>query len=242
MIHRKLFKGFLGLGLAALFFFIPLLVSAQSIQGIYLPLVKIAGTAPQPTPHPDGVYILDNSTTFIDPGGEQHFVGEVFNNTDELLQLVEITVNLYDAQDQLLTTGAAYTPMFTLPARARTCFDVALVPPAGTVRYAFAAPAYFTGGAAIPPMSLLNSAWAYDPASGGYGLSGQVRSDYSGTAKFVQSIGTLTNAQRQVLGCGFAFVDSTDLASGQISPFEITFSGRDYADVTGYRLQVDGNP
>jgi hypothetical protein len=258
MIHRKTFKIIAGLALLVLaqallaqarlpeLYSFTLPVSAQTGQDMYLPLVNSTGPTPpptpMPTPYPDGVYILDNATAFVDADGRQHFVGEVFNNTDEHLQTVQVTVNLYDEHDLLITSGTAYTPMFTLPARARTCFNVAVYNPGGTGRAAFADPAYWAGSPALPPLRVLNNSGMYDPATGAYVVSGLVRSEYSATARYVLVTGTLYDAHSQVIGCDFAFVDSTDLAPGQTSPFEITFSGWDYAAASGYHLQVDGNP
>ena len=45
-----------------------------------------------------------------------------------------------------------------------------------------------------------------------------------------------------VVGCRNSYVDGTYLDPGQAASFDLTFSGRDYADAQSYGLQADGNP
>ncbi len=84
----------------------------------------------------------------------------------------------------------------------------------------------------------------YDPNNGSYRILGFVRNDNDIQIQSVQPIVTLYDAAGIVIGCSYAYVNSTHLDPGQSSSFELTFSGyyRDYVDVVSYRIQVDGYP
>jgi hypothetical protein len=206
---------------------------------VHLPLVVCSRSS---TPPPAEVYILDNDFHYVDNIDYLHIVGDVQNGTDDDLQFVEITVNIFDSGGQLLATDFTYTPLGNLPAGEKTCFDISLEEPTNWDHYEFEALTYWTTGRPLPNLSLLNDSGAYDEALGWYELTGQVRNDHGSRVEDIMPVGTLYNATGQVIGCEFTYIDSTHLGPDQESAFEITFSGRDYSDVTSYRIQVDGEP
>ncbi len=231
-------------------------VSAASIYKTYLPIVIRAPSSPTPTqepptptptqeptqPPPTGVQILPNHSYYVDSIDYLNVVGEIMNNTDDNLRYVKITANFFSASGQLLDTDFTYTWMDTLPARDKTCFDVSVPVPSGWSYFQFEAPTYWTDGQPLPILTVINDSGSYDPTFGWYEIIGQVRNDNGSRVEYVSPVGTIYNASGKVIGCDFTYVSSTDLNPGQISSFEMTFVGRDYTDVTSYRLQVDGNP
>jgi hypothetical protein len=233
-------------------------VSAASIYSTYLPIVIRAPSTPTPTqeptqppptptqeptqPPPTGVQILPNHSYYVDSIDYLNVVGEIMNNTDDNLRYVKITANFFSASGHLLDTDFTYTWMDTLPARDKTCFDVSVPVPSGWSYYQFEAPTYWTDGQPLPILTVINDSGSYDPTFGWYEIIGQVRNDNGSRVEYVSPIGTIYNASGKVIGCDFTYVNSTDLNPGQISSFEMTFVGRDYADVISYRLQVDGDP
>jgi hypothetical protein len=171
-----------------------------------------------------------------------HVVGEVLNNTDDNLRFVKISANFFNSSGQLLDTDYTYVYLDNLPAREKTCFHLLLSLPVGWSYYEFEAPTYYTDGQPLPNLTVLNDSASYDPTYGWYTIIGQVRNDNGTVVDFVSPVGTVYNAAGIVLGCDFTYVNSTDLNPGQTSAFNMLFTGRDYGDVTTYRLQVDGNP
>lgn len=199
----------------------------------YLPLV-----VRQPPP---GVRVLNNHFAYVDTIDYLHIVGEVQNNTANHLRFVKITANIFNSNGQLLDTDFTYTYLDNLPAGDKTCFHILLEEPAGWSYYEFEAPTYWTDGEPLPNLAIFNDSGSYNSTFGWYEIIGQVRNDHGTRVEYVSPVGTVYNASG-VVGCDFTYVNSTHLDPGRTSSFEMTFSGRDYANVTSYRLQVDGNP
>ncbi len=209
-------------------------VLPQPPQYVYLPLVT-----KEPPP---GVYILNNHSDYVDSIGYLHIAGEVQNNTANHLRFVKITANIFNGDGQLLNTDFTYIHLGNLPAGDRTCFHILLEEPASWSYYEFEAPTYWTDGEPLPNLVVFNDSGSYNSTFGWYEIIGQVRNDHGTRVEYVSPVGTVYNASGIVLGCDFTYVNSSHLEPGQTSSFKMTFSGRDYANVTSYRLQVDGNP
>jgi len=170
-----------------------------------------------------------------------HVVGEVANNTANHLRYVKITANFFDSNGKLLDTEFTYTWLDNLPANNKTCFHILLQNPASWSYYELENPTYWTDGRPLPNLAILNDSGSYNPTFGWYEIIGQVRNDHGARVNYVSPVGTIYTASGTVVGCDFTYVNSTNLDPGQTSSFEMTFSGRNYSDVTSYRLQVDGD-
>lgn len=214
----------------------------------YLPIVQLPEPSPTPsstptatsTPLPTGVFVLGNHTTYTSISGSLHIVGEVQNNTAKTITFVKVSVNVFNGA-QLVATDYTYATIDQLRAGDRTCFDVLIPNPPAYTSYAFEAPTSSNDTAALPALTVLNENHTLD-SSGDYHILGQVRNDTGVTVTYVEPIATLYNDAGQVVDCDFTFVNSTDLAPGQVSAFDLQFFGRSsYADVTSYHLQIDGN-
>lgn len=195
-----------------------------------------------PTPIPPGVMVMDNYTNFVDNANYLHVVGEVRNHTGDHLRSVRISADFFDNNGHLVDTDYTYTYLYYLPAWERTCFHLLLPQPPQWAYYQFEAPSYATGGQPLPNLTVIDDSSTYDPVRGWYTVLGLVRNDNGTPVDFVEPVITLYDGQGGVADCDFTFVNSTDLEPGQLSAFENTSTWRNYADVTGYRIQVDGNP
>jgi hypothetical protein len=197
---------------------------------------------PSPTSAPPGVHILPNHSYYVDSIDYLHVVGEIWNNTSNHLRFVKVSINVFNSNGQLVGTDFTYIYLDNLPAGEKTCYHNLLEEPVGWAYYQFETPTYWTDGESLPNLTVLNHSGSYDPDFGWYEIIGLVRNDNGTQVDFVQPVGTLYNASSTVIGCNFTYVNSTDLPPGGISGFEILFTGRDYADVSWYRIQVDGDP
>lgn len=189
-----------------------------------------------------GVHILENHSYYVDLFGYLNIVGEVKNDTADHLHSVGITVNVFNSGGQFIGTGFNYIYLNNLPTGDKTCFYISLEEPANWSHYEFEPPGYWTGGAPLPNLTVLNDSGYYDPFWGGYEIIGQVRNDHGTRVEDIFLVGTLYNASGTVMDCDYADIDAFYLDPGQASPFEMAFFWRDYADVASYRLQVDGSP
>lgn len=190
---------------------------------------------------PVGVYILPNHTSYIDSIDYYHVVGEVLNNTPNYLRFVRITANLFNSSGQLIDTDYTYIYLDNLEPGARTCFNLFFSNSAGASYYLFEPVSYSTDGEPLPNLTAINYSGSYDATFGWYEIIGMVRNDSGSYVSYVSPVGTLYNSSGSVVGCDYTYVNSTDLAVGQSSAFEMLFTGRDYSDVSSYRIQVDGN-
>ena len=194
-----------------------------------------------PTTQPEDVYVLSNYSYFLTPDDSFHIVGEVLNHTNQNIEYVKVTANLVDVYDALIATGYTYTYLWDLPSHQKTCFDIIFLDAPVGWSYIKFETSYWEDGDPLPSMTVFNDSGHYDAASGDYSILGQVRNDQASLVESVSPVGTLYFASSKVLGCGYTYVNSTDLEPGQESAFLIDYSYRDYFDVTSYRIQVGGN-
>jgi hypothetical protein len=171
-----------------------------------------------------------------------YVIGEVLNNTGDSLTLVEVSVDFFDSEGQLVGTDSTYMWPLDLPAWTKGCFRNSLDVPLNWSYYQFEAPTY-TLGETSPGLIIINDRGSYDPPTGDYQIIGQVRNISGEKSNSVYVGGTLYNASNVPVGCERGGVNSTDLEPGQISSFAIDFWGyyRDYFDVTHYSLRVAGD-
>lgn len=192
---------------------------------------------------PPGVHILDNDTHYVDDFGLLNVVAEVENSTADTVNLDSITVNFYDASDNLLETELGIVVLDNLPANEKTCFDVELIEPSGWSYYEIESPSYLSiGDIPFPNLTVLNDSFSFNPILGGFWeIAGEVRNDHGSTVDDVVLVGTLYNAAGDVIGCDSELFDVFSLDPGETDNFDISFVGRDYADYDSHRVQADGD-
>jgi hypothetical protein len=210
---------------------IPMRLSAETS---YLPLILKAP--------PPGVQILPNYSHYVDINDYLHVVGEISNNTPNNLRSARISANFFNDSGQFIDTDYAFTFLYDLPAYDKTCFDIWFPKPNGWSTFEFDPLSYYTDGNPLTKLILLNTSGSYEALTGFYRIIGQVRNDYGNRIEYVMPVATLYNTLGSVVGCKFGFVDSTHLDPNQTSPFTIIALGRDYSDVSTYKLQVNGVP
>ncbi len=211
---------------------------------IYMPAI-LAGHGhrepqqPPPSTKP-GVYLLDNYSSYTDSINYLHIVGEIWNNTSDVIRFVRISANLFNSSGKLLDNNFTYTYIDDFPPGVKTCFNLFMPAHADMAYYRFQSLTYMNGGTVPPSMTISNTSGSIGPY-GDFQLLGMVRNNTSSTIRFVQPVGTLYNSSGKVVDCDFTFVDGTDIDAGQSSSFKMQFFSRgSYSDVATYRVQVDG--
>jgi hypothetical protein len=233
--------------LLAGFVLIPLGVLAAQTNLVFLPLA-LRGyplppeTTPTPTETPpaQGVSILPNHTAALDSSGYLHLWGEVQNATGDHLRYVEINASFYDGSGALLDSEFTNTLLDNVPPGEKACFDLFIEEPAGWATYEFAAPVYWTDGAPLPKLALLNDRGSYDPDLDWYTITGQVRNDQGSRVEYVSPVATYYNAAGRVVGCDFSFLENINLGPGQTGSFELNSSTPLAAAIKTYRIQISG--
>jgi hypothetical protein len=188
-----------------------------------------------------GVQVLPQSSYFVS-GNIVNIVGEVLNNTNASVTSVKIVVNFFDSGGHFVGTKNTYLWPLDLPAWEKGCFSVSVkIPddvPASWNYYQFEAPTFSLSNTSSG-LTILNDSGYYNPGTGEYRITGQVRNDGNQYPTTVGVGGTLYNTAGVPVGCGF--VNNVGLYPGQVGSFRIDFWGRDYIDVINYRLRVAGD-
>jgi len=168
-------------------------------------------------------------------------IGEVMNNTAASLTWVNVSVNFYDSGDNLVGTGSTYMWPLDLPARTRGCFKISMNVPTNWSHYEFETLVYYSSETS-PNLAIINDSGAYDAIDGDYAIIGQAKNNGTQRSMAVSVGGTLYNSDGVPVGCEYDTVNSNDLDPGQVSAFNINYSGyyRNYSDVTYYKLRVAG--
>lgn len=186
------------------------------------------------------VEVLSNFTDYVDATNYFHIVGEVANLTESPLTAVEIEVNFYNDNDQLLATFDETTLLSTIPARDKACFDFAIQEPVGWDYYEFETINKWEQGQALPMLTVNNLSHSQNPDELWYEIKGDVTNQQGSLASNVRPVGTLYNDEGEVVGCEWTYTDPEDLAPGAVGSFQMPFLGRDYSDVVDFRIQVEG--
>ena len=197
---------------------------------------------PTSTPIPYGIHILPNSTIY-ETGGMTNVVGEVFNNTDDSLYNVEVTVEFYNTFGTMVGTGSTLLTPLNLPPRQMGCFIIIIYDVLADWTYYIFDPPGYEFGSSSADLNIIYDQDSYNSTYGDYEITGLVRNDGYQSSYSVGVGGTLYNAADLPVGCEYGYLSAPDLAPGQGSDFYLYYSGsnRDYYDVTDYHLRVAGD-
>jgi hypothetical protein len=201
-----------------------------------------------PTPSPTTtagengkITVLDNHLSYVSSTGSLHIVGEVQNNTGIRAAFVKVTVNLFNAQHQLVDTDFTYVDLDPLPVGETTCFDILFFAEAPSFSYYTFETSYSETSQASLPIALFGHSGSYhETFEDWYEVVGIARNDSGVNAEFVKIIGTLYQHNGQVLDCDFTFTNSDVLAPNQESSWEISFLHAPAGSVASYRVQAQG--
>jgi uncharacterized repeat protein (TIGR01451 family) len=186
-----------------------------------------------------GVHVLPNTYAYASRN-TQFIIGEISNNTNSTLTLVDMVVNFFNASDVKIGSSHSYLWPLNLPAWERGCFKISSDITSWSY-YVINVPTYSTV-ATSPGLTMLNASGTYDPIYGDYAITGQVRNNGTQLSQNVGVSGTLYNLAGMPVGCEYNYVSGKDLNPAQTSSFTINFLGyfRNYFDVTSYKLRVSG--
>lgn len=193
-----------------------------------------------PTPAPREVFVTENYSVRTDRSGRLQIVGEVINNSKLMVRSLAVTADLYDGAGRLLSSAYAPVQLDQLHRGDSTCFVLSFDEAAGWQRVTFGDPVFRTDVDAEPNLRVRKLETAYDPVMGWFTVTGQVRNKQDEPAELVQLVGTVYDGSGTVTGCAFAFVGTTNLEGQQKGLFEMVFTGRDFNDVSNYKIQVEG--
>jgi hypothetical protein len=187
------------------------------------------------TPTAD-VVLLNNHSTFTSTFGSRYIVGEVQNNGSNNAQFVKIIADVFNAQDQLITTDFTYTVRDIVADGEKSCFKVLMNEPAGFDHYQLSVEASTT---TEEPRPLVITSVNEGSNQFAYELVGQVRNDGQTPAQFVKIVGTLFDSNGVVIDCDFTYANSETVAPGTTSSWSLLFLAVDRTRIALYSLLTD---
>ncbi len=208
-------------------------------NSIFLPIIQQSvGGAPV-----GGAQILPNHTTYFDGYYRRHVVGEVENTSDRNLKSIQITVRFMSSSGEELSRNDNLTYLERLPAHEKTCFDVFVDEMDNWANYAVEISGYSTTPDLLPDLSITIDSAGPDVYYG-FHIAGSVRNTETVTVSQIGLVGTLYNADHQVMDCDSIDSDQPTLNEGEQSTFNLLFQkrgfGSDYDQVSDLRVQGYG--
>jgi hypothetical protein len=195
---------------------------------VYLPTITTPGPSVLPV---TAWYTSGNGSTLS-------IVGEIDNPTTFSLDLTNVTVNIFDATNQLIATDRAFTWLDHIAPGDKTCFRATLDTPAGWKSYQFEAVNFYRSSR--PPLTLGLEQVSARFQNGTYQILGFVRNTQAAPVKYVQVTVTMYNSAGFPIGCDFTYTNSNTIMPGQTSSFSLTKYGNYWLRASSYRLQTDG--
>ena len=167
-------------------------------------------------------------------------VGEVQNSSDVPAEYVKISLILFDEDDKIVATDFTYTDLDVIPPGDKAPFRLITDEYEGAVRYELLVEG---DPAELGPQGLeiLSSSDEVD-SLGFFIITGEVQNNGEQVAEFVKIVATLYNANDELLGSDFTYIEPDELAPGATEPFELIIFGwmEEKGDIDHYELQVEG--
>jgi hypothetical protein len=154
--------------------------------------------------------------------------GQIVNNAAQALEFIRITVQLYDADDNLLAQQDDFVSSDLVLPGEYAPFSMSFsdgLPP-GTVRYDLNATARYADFAARTFYGPENFEWTSEAGFDENNLlvvQGQVRNEGNKSANLVKVIVTVFDADQRVIATDTTLVDQQRLEPGQASSYSVAF-------------------
>jgi hypothetical protein len=228
------------------------LASAQGAQRVYLPVIAAPPptptasptsiptatpppTATSPAPRPAEVLVL-SSRSYV-RSSLRYVVGELLNNTDQIVFGTQITARFYDAGGQLVATDDGYSLLDRMDPGTRVPFLVLLSnPPASITRYELTVAPRFQ-----PFLQYRSITVASQQVRDNFGpeVFGEVRNTAEAPLRGVEVAVTFYDAAGAVVDVDSSYASTTDLAVGATSTYSIKTFDRQLV-YARYEVRAEG--
>ena len=188
------------------------------------------------------IKFLTSSGT-IDTLGYLHIFGEVQNIGTQTVKYVEIVGTFYNAGHVVIESEYTFTLLDQLEPGQKSPFDLFImnaITSAEVAEYRLTV----SGDATIAKphgLQILSHSGSVDEL-GYLEIVGEIQNLRSGSASYVEVIGTFYDQNDTVIGCDYTFTDPSDLAGGETAPFKITFMYTPLSSlISSYALTAQSN-
>ncbi|MEM2902770.1 MAG: FxLYD domain-containing protein [Candidatus Bathyarchaeia archaeon] len=166
-------------------------------------------------------------SSYLDPFGNFHIVGEVENKGAFSLSSFKVTATFFDASGVTLDQDFAYLMLDILPPGYKAPFHIMYTKPQKAAKIAsYALTLNYTQTSKLPPVKLqFESQESFVDEAGWMRIRGLVKNMGEET-RFVKIIATCYNESGAVVNVDYSYTDPRDLSPGQTASFEITIPYR----------------
>ncbi len=193
---------------------------------------------------PSPLLVHANHFGFVDTFGYGVVVGEAENISGANLQWPQISADFVDGNGNVVGTGSGPIGIWQLghlPVGTTTCFIVRSSAPLSFSTYRLHEPSAAIGGRGWLQIGMSGLNGHYNADNGDYGITGYMTNSTQSNLDSIQAVATLYDHNGRVIGCR-GWSASGPFAPGQSVLLFMFFPERDYADVTAFRVQADGEP
>ncbi len=179
-----------------------------------------------------------NTTRFVSNDWE-YIVGEIKNNSGKNLDYVDVSIVLYDANNQIIATESVSPLLSPLYADDTSPFIVSSDSWGAFDHYEFVVNDWYEAEDVAP----LDLAISYHTSfSDDYSLTilGEITNQSDQPAQWVYVAGSISDASGQIMNATTAYTMVDMIAPGEKAPFKMYFSDN-WKDTTDYFLQVRGS-
>ena len=193
--------------------------------------------SPTTTSEFPAISILSSST--YTSSSSRYVVGEVRNDASSNAGNVKVIVSMYDSSSVFIGTDYGYTLMDILTPAQRSSFYILISdPPANFDHYALKVEGSTTTTQPLQGLVIASSGDRPASIENWHYVYGEVRNDSGGSAKYIKIVATGYNAQGIVVMTDYGYTSQTELAAGEIGPFEMLITA--WNSPVRYELQVQG--
>jgi hypothetical protein len=196
----------------------------------------------EPTERETGPVAVLQSLSYIEGSTEWvHIVGVLGNHTDQPVKFVKVVASLFDTDDRFTGSEFTYALVDLILPGATVPFDLLITDVPEFARYELALE---FDEADDDDLSVLCFDFEIRDAEGsagflGYSINGLIENNCGATVEFVEIMGSVYDADSRLIDVAMTFAKLEELAPGQASPFELSFSNANVEAVASFELNVE---
>jgi hypothetical protein len=199
---------------------VTLIACISAMFSFVLPSVPTAQAATTPS-----IQLLSVSSWGPDPGGHDHIVGELINNSNTVADLVKVAVNYYDISGNVLGTDSTYSTLTTMDPGQASPFEFIFEPPIGYDHFAITSITAEAASQTANTYFAVKVTNMYVDASGTTHYVGTVTNENSTSSSSVLITLTGYNGEGQAVGTDLTHPNtdsSGDMTARETAPFDLT--------------------
>ena len=169
----------------------------------------------------DGVYIK-NTSDYVDNLHYLHVIGEIVNNQNHSIEYVKSIVTIYDKENNILDEEFSFSIADVIPPYGKSPFDVVFTGGVNGVDNYVTTLEWLNSQGLPMELELVQPKISVDNL-GYVHIKGNVENGGKNTANYVKVIGTLYDANKELIGISYSYTKLKDIYPKQTSSYDLVF-------------------